>query len=94
MTDLNTIRVIPFEGKTEELPTWSKKFLAKAKRYGFKDVLLGKVEVPKSNEVLDVNLDIGMKRFKIVDLNEFPYTELILSIDDMTSSGKVAFNLV
>jgi hypothetical protein len=30
MTDLSTIRVIPFYGTNEEWPTWSKKFLAKA----------------------------------------------------------------
>jgi hypothetical protein len=38
MTDLITIRVIPFYGKGEEWPTWSEKFLAKARCYGFKDV--------------------------------------------------------
>jgi hypothetical protein len=44
MTDLSIIRVIPFYGKNDEWPTWSEKFLAKARRYGFKDVLLGKLE--------------------------------------------------
>jgi hypothetical protein len=43
MAELSTIQVIPFYRKSEELPTWSKKFLAKASCYGFKDVLLGKV---------------------------------------------------
>jgi hypothetical protein len=37
MTDVSTIRVIPFCGKVDAWPVWSKKFLAKAKRYGFKD---------------------------------------------------------
>jgi hypothetical protein len=53
MTDLSTIRVIPFYGKSEEWPTWSKKFLAKARRYDFKGVLLGKVKVPKTDEDYD-----------------------------------------
>jgi hypothetical protein len=43
MTDLSTIRVIPFYGKSEEWPTLSERFLAKARRYGFKDVLLGRL---------------------------------------------------
>jgi hypothetical protein len=43
MTDLNTIRVIPFYGKSEERPSWIEKFLEKKRRYGFKDILLGKV---------------------------------------------------
>jgi hypothetical protein len=38
MTDLSTNRVIPFYGKSEEWPTWREKFLAKGRRYGFKDI--------------------------------------------------------
>jgi hypothetical protein len=30
----------------------------------------------------------------IIELNEIAYTELILSIDVMASSGKVAFNII
>ena len=94
MTDLSTIRVIPFCGKSEEWPIWSEKFLAKAKRYGFKDLLLGKLSIPKSDEVFDEVSDEGKKKAKIIELNEIAYTELILSIDVKTSSGKIAFNLV
>jgi hypothetical protein len=49
LTDLSTIRVILFYGKSEEWPTWSERFLAKARRYGFKDVFLGKVKVPRTD---------------------------------------------
>ena len=94
MTDLSTIRVIPFCGKSEEWPIWSEKFLAKAKRYGFKDLLLGKLSIPKSDEVFDEVSDEGKKKAKIIELNEIAYTELILSIDVKTSSGKIALNLV
>jgi hypothetical protein len=45
MTDFSTIRVIPFYGKSEEWPSWSE-----TGPYGFKDVLLGKVKVPMTNE--------------------------------------------
>jgi hypothetical protein len=47
MTDFSAIRVLNFSGRKEEWPSWNKKFLAKAKRSGIKDVLLGKVEIPK-----------------------------------------------
>ena len=94
MTDLSAIRVIPFYGKSDEWPTWSEKFLAKAKRYGFKDVLLGKVTIPKTDKVFNLKSEEGKKKMMTADLNELAYTELILSIDDKTSSGKVAFNLV
>jgi hypothetical protein len=41
-----------------------------------------------------MELDEGKKLTIAADMNEIAYTELILSIDDKTSSGKVAFNLV
>jgi hypothetical protein len=40
MTDLNTIRVIPFCGKADEWPIWNENCMAKAKSYRFKDALL------------------------------------------------------
>jgi hypothetical protein len=94
MTDISTICVIPFYGKSEEWPTWSEKFLAKSRHFGFKDVLLGKVKIPKKDEVYDMESEEGKKFIIAADMNELAYTELILSIDDKTSSGKVAFNLV
>jgi hypothetical protein len=57
MTDLSTIKVITFYGKSEEWHTWSEKFLAKARRYVFKDVLLGKVKVPRTDEDYDIEVE-------------------------------------
>jgi hypothetical protein len=94
MTDLSTIRVIPFYGKNDELPTWSEKFLVKARRYGFKDVILGKVRIPMTDEDYEVDTEEEKKLGIAADMNELAYTEIILSIDDKTSKGKVAFNLV
>jgi hypothetical protein len=85
MTDLSTIRVIPFYGKNEEWPTWSKKFLAKARRYGFNDVLLGNVRIPKTDEDYEIDSEEGKKLTIATDMNELNYTELVLSIDDKTS---------
>jgi hypothetical protein len=53
MTDLNTIRVIPFCGKTDERPIWSERFLAKSRRFGFKGWLLGKLSIPAADEEID-----------------------------------------
>jgi hypothetical protein len=55
MTDLSTIRVIPFCGKGDEWPIWSEKFLAKSKRYGLKHV--GKLSIPKIDESFDESPD-------------------------------------
>jgi hypothetical protein len=35
MTDLSTIRFIPFCGKIDEWPIWGERFLAKSGRFGF-----------------------------------------------------------
>jgi tellurite resistance-related uncharacterized protein len=70
MTDLITIRVIPFYGKSEEWPTWSEKFLAKARCYGFNDVLLGKVRIPKTDEDYEMDLEEGKKLTIAADMNE------------------------
>ena len=94
MTDLSTIRVIPFCGKVDEWPIWSERFLAKAKRFGFKDLLLGKLSIPTADEEIDVESESGKKKSVIIELNEIAYSELIFSIDIKTSSGKVAFNLI
>jgi hypothetical protein len=94
MTDLSTIRLIPFCGKVEEWLIWSEKFLAKAKRYGFKDVLLGKLSIPKTDESFEEASDQGKRMLKIIKFNEIAFTELILSIDVKTSNGNIAFNLV
>jgi hypothetical protein len=94
MTDLKMIRVIPFFGKADEWSIWSEKFLSKAKRYGLKDLLLGKLSIPRSDEEFDVTSEIGKEKYRIIKLNEIAFTKLILSIDAKTSSGKTAFNLV
>jgi hypothetical protein len=94
LTDLSTIKVISFYGKSEEYPSWSEMFLAKARRYGFKDVILGKVKVPMTDEDYDMDSEEGKKLTIAADMNELAFTELILLIDDKTSSGRVAFNLV
>ena len=69
-------------------------FLSRQKRYGFKDLLLGKWSIPKSDKDFDDVSDEGKKNLKIIELHEIPYTELILSIDVKTSNRKKSFNLV
>jgi hypothetical protein len=71
-----------------------REFLAKVRRYGFKDVLLGKVRIPMTDEDYEVDIEEGKKLGIAAHMNELAYTELILSIDDKISNGKVAFNLV
>jgi hypothetical protein len=62
--------VIPFYGKSEEWLTWSKKFLAKARRYGFIDVLLGNVRILKTDEDYKMDLEEGQTLTIAADMNE------------------------
>ena len=94
ISDISAIRVLNFTGKKEEWSSWSEKFLAKARRSGIKDILLGKLTIPKTNDEINEETDEGKTMMKIFDLNELAYTELILSIDVKISSGKIAFNMV
>jgi hypothetical protein len=94
MSDLSVIRVLSFSGSKDEWPTWSEKFLAKAKRSVTKDVLLRMVLIPKSSEVFDEKTDEGKRMLRIIDLNEMAFTKLVLSIDVISSSSKIAFGIV
>jgi hypothetical protein len=94
MSDFSAIWVLNFSGRKEEWPSWSDKFLAKAKRSGIEDVLLGRVEIPTSLDVIDEKTDEGKRLMRITDLNEIAFTELILSIDVSNSKGKIAFGVV
>jgi hypothetical protein len=94
ISDISAIRVLNFTGEKEEWSLWSEKFLAKARRSGVKDILLGKLTIPKTNDEVNEETDKGKTMMKIFDLNELAYTELILSIDVKTSSGKIAFDMV
>ena len=75
MSDLSAIRVLKFSGRKEEWPNWSEKFLSKAKRSGIKDVLLGKLQIPKSSEEFEEKTEEGRKLLKNADLNELAFTK-------------------
>ena len=68
------IRVIPFSGKNKDWNMWSKKFLARAKRCGYRDVLNGvKIEDTKKKE----------------KMNDDAYADLILAMSCEVAFGYV-----
>jgi hypothetical protein len=68
--------------------------LPKAKRYGFKDVLIGKLSIPRADEDFDEDSVTRQKMKNAIEVNKLAYTELLLSIDVKTSFGKIAFNIL
>jgi hypothetical protein len=81
-----------FSGKKKDWIPWEEKYLAKSRRYGYKDLRLGRLTILKSSELLNPVEDEA--ELKIWVLNEDAYSGLIRSIDTTTSAGKVAFSLV
>ena len=56
-----SIKVIPFSGKAVDWPVWSEKFLARARRKGYKNILLGKEVVPDDATDLNAIVDAEEK---------------------------------
>jgi hypothetical protein len=70
---------------------WEEKYLAKSRRYGYKDLLLGRLTIPKSSELLDPVEDEA--ELKIQVLNEDAYRPHHEHQRNYKCSGKVAFSL-
>ena len=65
-----TIRIITFSGKQKDWRMWSAQFLARANRKGFKNVLLGKMEVPSEDEEFDIATTTGKEKLMARQANE------------------------
>ncbi len=89
-----SIRVITFDGKKTTWPSWKEKFLARAKKKGYKDILTKKVvPVPETTTIADNDAQRDEK-LKARNANENAYADLILSIDTSKAPGRAVFNLI
>ena len=70
-----TIRILPFSGKKEHWVVWEEKFLVRAKRKGYKNILLGKETAPKDS----VNSDTSPEVQSLRDANELGFEEKYLT---------------
>ena len=89
-----TIAKFVFSGKKIDWPIWSEKFLARAKRKEYKNILLGRVNVPDDSKTIDTSTDAGKAEAKLRDLNELAYEDLILFINGSTDAGRIAFSII
>jgi hypothetical protein len=78
MSNLSAIIVLNFSGRREEWPTWSEKFLAKAKCSRIKDVMLGNLQIPKTSVELEEKSEEGRRMMKNADLNKSAFTEVTM----------------
>ena len=91
-----TIKVVTFDGKKSSWPAWEEKFLARAKRRGYKDLLLRRVDLGPTNAEVpaDVPAEKRAEVLRLRDLNEIAYADLILAVDTTKPTGRVVFNMI
>ena len=85
-----------FNGETKDWPIFSEKYLARARKLGFKDILTGKEKVPNDTEAQGLSTTRTADKPKLDSraANEKAYEDLLLSIDGKTTKGKIAFRIV
>ena len=71
-----TIAKFVFSGKKIDWLILSEKFLARAKCKEYKNILLGRVNVPDDLKTIDTSTDTGKAEAKLRDLNELAYEDL------------------
>jgi hypothetical protein len=74
-----SIKVISFSGKKNDWDAWEEKFLAKAKRKGYKGILMGTNWIPQDSKILDPTVDADKIKIEIREKNEIAYSKLILT---------------
>ena len=80
------ITVIPFDGTKVNWKLWSTKFMARARRKGYKEILTGNTKVP-----YDDKTGLSDAEIKLKELNTIAYEDLVLLIDGSKPTGRVVF---
>ena len=88
-----TLKLPRFSGKQEDWQIWSEKFLIRAKRKGYKDLLLGKVEIPSDQET-STDARRADELDELRELNELAFEEIEMGMDTDKKTGRVAFDYV
>ena len=93
MSELKSIRVLNFSGRTTDWEGWSNKFLARSKKKVYKKLLIEKERVPTSKEHEKAVAEDSAKN-KITRSNNTNKQAFGDIIDDTTKQGNIAFCLV
>ena len=94
-----SLRVIEFSGKKADWKVWSRKFLARGNKRGYKEIVEGKVKIP-SKSVYDTSNSVSnptpfdTKNIRTYEASIVAFEDLILSINGESKAGRVAFDLV
>ena len=85
-------RILEFNWKVSSWDAWNEKFGAKAKRRGYKNILMGKETVHTQSEYNQVVTDSDTATIKLGQLNTKVYKDLELIINTTTKRGRVVFS--
>jgi len=88
------LKVIVFSGKQEDWKFWEVKFLTRARCKGFREILLGTVQILTDSEKFDLNKADEKAKSEICEKNELAFEELALLIDTSKGDGRVKFQVV
>jgi hypothetical protein len=58
------MKTVSFNGKKADFVAWEEKFLAAAKRKGYKEIILGRVVIPKDDVILSSTIDDDKESIK------------------------------
>ncbi len=61
---------------------------------GFRELLLGKLTIPKDSNALNATMPAEKKKIEIHKANKLAFKELVLLIDTSQLEGRVAFQLI
>ena len=86
-----SLRLQQFNGTKDDWPIWSEKFLIRAHRIGYRDLLLGDAQIPKKAETGSTEEEKKSIQNR-KDLNLKGFEELAMGIDTTKTKGRVAFN--
>ena len=87
--DESNSKELSFNGKKQEWEPWEEKFMARAKRRGYKHILLGKVSIPGSEAILDESNDSDKIKIQVEELNKIAYGDLVTAMDTTKPGGLV-----
>ena len=66
--DFKSIKVLPWTGKDEDWPMWSKKFLLRGRKKGYKKIMDGTMKVPD-----DLDIDVDSKKTSFPEDDQTQY---------------------
>jgi hypothetical protein len=78
--------VITFSGKKKDWIASEEKFLSKSKHRGFKEILLGKLVVPISTDILDPAIDQDKVKISLQERNQQGYTDVWIKVRESLHS--------